>query len=171
MSFYRSNSAVATCEAARSKDPCSGRCSTKHGRRRTRVKSTPLSSNVSSCSLSSVEPTSRLGHFYFPRSKRLYQIASPVRSQMVAFTRSERLPQNRKRSPPIGFASSVSVMMAQRPEKLRRVSTGATVMKIRVPGGGAASASKASQLAHQRQQGGRCAFKRQGHAVGQGTAP
>lgn len=82
-----------------------------------RVKSTPSRSNASSCSVSSMESASGLGHLYFPCSRRLYQIASPVRSQIIAFTRSERFPRKRNRSPPMGFASNVSVMMAHRPEK------------------------------------------------------
>ena len=58
-----------------------------------RVKSTPSRSNASSCSVSSMESVSGLGHLYFPRSRRLYQIASPVRSQTIAFTRSARFPR------------------------------------------------------------------------------
>ena len=123
------------------------------GTRRLCVKSTPSSSNASSCSVSSIESASGLGHLYLPRSKRLYQSASPVRSQMIAFTRSDRFPRMRKRSPPIGFAPSVSVMIAHSPEKLRRMSAGATAMKIRVSGGSfSIEASRARAPAQARRQ-------------------
>ena len=79
-----------------SRDSRSVGCSAKDGSRRMRVKSTPSSSNASSCSVSSIESASALGHLYFPRSKRLYQIASPVRSQTSAFTRSARAPKQER---------------------------------------------------------------------------
>lgn len=66
----------------------------------------------------------------------MYQITSPVRFQTITYTQSERFPRKRNGSLPISFAPSDSMMFAHRPEKLRRMFTGSTAMKISVPGGG-----------------------------------
>ena len=60
---------------------------------------TPSSSSSSSCALSSIDAHSRVGHLYLPRSNRLYQIASPLRSQIIALIRSAGLPRNKYKSP------------------------------------------------------------------------
>src|SRR5450631_845229 len=80
-----------------------------------------------------MDALSRVGHLYLPFSNLLYQIASPLRSQMIALIRSARLPRNKYKSPDNGLLPSASAIVAHRPSNDRRISTGFTAMKMRAP--------------------------------------
>ena len=107
-------------------------CTWNAGNYRSLVKSTPSSQSESSCSVSSIDAVSGVGYWLLHGSSRLYQMAGPLRSQYIALTRSERLPQNSNRWPSRGLLSSTSETCAHRPSKLHLISTGAMAMKIRV---------------------------------------